>query len=181
MIPPRSWLLAALLLGCGPGSSPDVPPDPETLLELPAVPFEEASFPCCGSDRVRLLVVEYLDLQQALGRDDLARAHAELEALHGAALAAAGDDALSGHSRGLARQVAGLLEPVAGGSLDALRDAFSEVSNRVIVLAQANRGGSKPLAVAYCVRSNANWLQAGPDILNPYLGSVAPSSGSFRR
>jgi hypothetical protein len=173
------WPLIALtLLGC---TQQVEQPDPEALLELPDVPFEEVAFPCCADDRVRQLVVAYLDLQQALAQDDLAAAHAELQTLRGAALAAAEDGALSAHTRGASRQVAGLLEPVAEGSLDAIRDAYIEVSNKVIVLAQANRGGSKQLAVAFCVRSNANWLQAGPDILNPYLGSVAPSSGSFRR
>jgi hypothetical protein len=138
------------------------------------------AFSCCGSDRVRRIVSEYIDLQGALGHDDLALAQAEVHALRGVAMDAAEDPTLSTHSQGLARQVAGLLEPVAAGSLDAIREVFIEVSNMTIVLAQANPGGSKPVAVAYCVRTNANWLQGDAAILNPYLGSLEPSSGSFR-
>lgn len=173
-------LLCALVLGC------EAPPptaelaDPAALPVLPQLPFEQVSFSCCGSDRVRRIVSEYLDLQQALGHDDLALAQAELHALRGVALDAADDPALSAHSQGIARQLAGLVEPVAAGSLDAIRDVFVEVSNKTIVLAQANPGGAKPVAVAYCVRTNANWLQGEPAILNPYLGSLEPSSGSFR-
>ncbi len=180
------WFLIplALALGCDastPSVEPPELPDPADLPVVPSAPFDEVAFSCCGSDRVRRVVAEYLDLQQALGHDDLALAQAELQALRGVALAAADDEALSGHSRGLAREVAGLVEPVADGSLDTIRDAFVEVSNKTIVLAQANPGGSKQLAVAFCVRTNANWLQGEPTILNPYLGSLEPSSGSLRR
>ncbi len=172
-------LLAALALGCGTEPEPAAAPAVVTP-QLPQVPFEDASFACCANDRIRRILGEYLDMQHALADDDLALAQAELQALRGVALDAADDDGLSGHSRGLARQVAGQLEPVAEGSLDALREAFIEVSKDVIVLAQANQGGAKLVAVGFCPTTNANWLQADSDIRNPFLGSLDLSSGAFR-
>ncbi len=174
-------LIGLLLLGCGASSEePDLDAPPP--VHTPAsVPFDQAAFRCCDGERVQRLVAEYLDLQRALGHDDLPRAQDELLTLRGVALAAADDPGLSDHSRGLARQVAGLLGPAAGGDLPRLREAFLEVSTKVIVLAQANQGGALDVAVAICPRANANWLQAEPQLLNPFQGSLEPSSGAFRR
>jgi len=173
-------VLLCLCVGCGAEPVP-VTVAPVVVPQLPHVPFEDAAIQCCGNERVRRIVAEYLDLQRALADDDLALSQAELQALRGVALAAADDDELSVHSRGMSKQVAGMLEPVADGSLDKLRRAFVDVSAKVIVLTQANQGGSKPVAVAFCPQTNANWLQGEPEILNPFLGSLDPSSGTFRR
>ena len=156
-------------------------PVPAVVAGPPPVPFADAAFACCGNDRIRRLVAEYIDLQRALAHDDLALAQAEVHAVRGVALAAVEDKDLSAHSRGLSRQVAFLLEPVAQGSLEQIRVPFAEVSNKLAVLAQANPGGSMQVAVATCSRSNANWLQDSPEVLNPYMGAMGLSSGTFRR
>lgn len=180
----RALLLASiLLLGCSAEPEPaPVPAEPAQVAAPlpPPVAFGDAAIQCCSGERVRRVVEEYLDLQQALGHDDLALSQAQLQTLRAVALVAAEDVDISAHSRGLSQQVAGLLEPVAEGDLDKLRDAFALVSNKLIVLVQANQGGSKPVAVAFCAKTNANWLQADPELLNPFLGSLDPSSGSFR-
>ncbi len=167
-------------LGCGPSEQPQPSQAPAVVPARPVVLFEDASFFCCGNDRVRRLVSEYVDLQQALAFDDLARAQAEVHAARGVALAAAEDVDLSGHSRGIARQVASLFEPVAQGSLEQIRGVFSQVSNKLVVLAQANPGGAMRIAVATCNKSNANWLQSEAAVQNPYLGALDLSSGAFR-
>ncbi len=176
-------VVLALGLGCGADPAPVSAPTPQepVVPQQPGVPFDEAAVVCCSSERVRRVVAEYLDMQRALARDDLPLVQAELQALRGVSLDAAAATDISSHSRGLAQQVAGLLEPVAGGGLEKIRGEFVEVSNKVIVLVQANQGGSKQVAVAFCPSANANWLQAEPEILNPFLGTLDPSSGSFRR
>ena len=150
-------------LGCGPSEQPQPSQAPAVVPARPVVLFEDASFFCCGNDRVRRLVSEYVDLQQALAFDDLARAQAEVHA-----------------ARGIARQVASLFEPVAQGSLEQIRGVFSQVSNKLVVLAQANPGGAMRIAVATCNKSNANWLQSEAAVQNPYLGALDLSSGAFR-
>jgi hypothetical protein len=174
-------LLALLLASCGAEPAPPPPPVAEPAVVGPApVAFADAAFVCCGNERIQAVVSEYLDLQAALAQDDQAQSRAALQSLREVALLAADDAGLSGHSRGLARQVAGLIEPLEASSTAELRRGFQEVSQKVIILAQANRGGERQVAVALCTKSNANWLQATAQLANPYLGSLEAGSGVFR-
>ncbi|MFH1466017.1 MAG: hypothetical protein ABIO70_16655 [Pseudomonadota bacterium] len=163
-----------------PGAPPASGPAALEVPSPPAVPFSAASFPCCAVDSVRVLVVGNDQLAEALAQDDLEVARVELEEVARRAAMAAEDPALSESSRVQAAAIAEQARGRAPERLETLRALFKEISERLIVLVQANRGGSMRVAVAFCPRSNANWLQAGPGIMNPYLGSLEASSGVFR-
>jgi hypothetical protein len=171
-------LLFAVACDCGSANTPAaVAPEAPAS---PTVPFSAASYPCCASDRVRLLAVGYADLGRTLARDDPEAARVQVEEVARRAAAAAEDPLLSADGRALAARIAARAGGTPPDRLEPMREIFKEISEHLIVLTQSNRGGSMRVAVAFCPRSNANWLQASPEIMNPYLGSLEVSSGVFR-
>jgi hypothetical protein len=179
-------LLCAFFLGCSRTESRPAAPAPDRSRASaarsagPPVKFSQASFPCCANDRVRQVVVAYAGAQEALSRDDLASVRTWLADLARKAAEATEDSTLSGDSRVMTATVAELAGGSEPASLAQVRATFPALSSKVIVLAQANRGGSKAVAVAWCPVTNANWLQAAPELQNPYLGALEASSGVFR-
>ena len=165
-----------------PKAPPAAPPPPsgDVAATPPQKPFNKVAFACCANERAQRIVSEYLDLHQALAEDNVDRARAEVHAVRGVALAATKEAGLSANSRVLAQQVADLLQPALDADIQDIRDVFDGVSNKVITLAQANQGGAKKVAVAFCSQANANWLQDSAVIANPYQGSAAPRCGGFR-
>jgi len=172
-------LLALALGGCGVGREPD-PARADRGAATPGPDFASAAFSCCAHDGVRAAILAYTEVQEALARDDAADALAGLPLLQRQAQAAAGDPALPAGVAALVRALGELAATPARSDLDGLRAAFPALSEKAVVLAQADRGGSKKLAVAFCPQSNAIWLQASPQVQNPYLGALGAGSGAFR-
>ncbi len=166
---------------------PPAPPVPEPAPPPAAVPppppeltFDQVAFPCCGVHRANRMVNEYLDLHSALVADDLGRSRAEATAIRGAALAAAKDGSLSAENRALAQQIANLADQFKTGDLTQIRGHFGNLSDKIVTLAKANRGGTQQVAVVFSPKANANWLQKETSVSNPYFGKADATEGSFR-
>jgi hypothetical protein len=161
---------------------PPVPPPPAPVAPPPppVLTFAQVAFPCCAAHRANRILNEYLDLQTALVTDDLQRARAEAGAVRGAALAAAKDGSLSTESRALAQQVADISGQLKSGDLTQIRGGFGNLSDKVVTLAKANRGGTGQVAVAFSPKANATWLQKEAAVANPYFGKADATEGVFQ-
>ena len=188
LVPACLFVTGALILACGGmGGEEEVVVEEveETTPEAPAkaarIPFSQAAFACCGKDAASGMVGQYIDLQEALASDNLQKTRGEIYSLHGKAKAASKAGSFSQNSREISRDIEVLLEPyMSSPSIEEVRGVFDEVSDKIIALAEANKGGSDMVAVAFCPKANANWLQDEPRIQNPYYGKSNSGSGSFR-
>lgn len=131
----------------------------------------------------------YLDLQDALARDDLPAARAAAAATS-AAWQAVDAGQLQGEAAGSFAPVradmeAGLATLARAQDLDALREGFWPVSRALIAAAGTlglRTGGQLfqlhcPMAFDY---QGADWLQPDPNIRNPYMGKSMPGCGDVR-
>jgi len=146
----------------------------------PSPSFDAVAWDCCGNPSASVLLEHYLKMEKALATENAFEARRSAQAMLQFAGAATQDGALSSSSRKLVMRIQALLETVKEGELPALRDAFDDLSNLMVPLLQANRGGNTRIAVAWCARNNANWIQDGAIIANPYLGANDRGCGVFR-
>jgi membrane fusion protein, copper/silver efflux system len=68
------------------------------------------------------------------------------------------------------------------GDLKAARDAFGQVSERLLAYAKTT-GATSPAGVktAFCPMANKSWLQTGETIKNPYYGSEMLECGEWKK
>jgi hypothetical protein len=59
------------------------------------------------------------------------------------------------------------------------REAFSKLSQTMIILAKSVKLDTKPVYVDYCPMKKASWLSAEPAIKNPYYGSAMLTCGKI--
>jgi hypothetical protein len=109
------------------------------------------------------VLVAYEKVSQALANDDLAAAKTAAATLSEKA-GEDGKQTIAGHADALAKS----------DSLDAAREHFKAMSGEAAKLAQGSTHH-----VVHCPMANANWVQSGDKIMNPYLGKKMQQCGSI--
>jgi len=142
--------------------------------------FTKYSFACCDDLAVADTIAAYVDLSDALAADNIDRAHAAGAALAARAQAAAEASSLSEEDRAHAATIAALAAPWGGDDIKGIRADLSDVAAAALPLAKAHRGG-EPLRVvtAFCPMAPGRWLQAKPQLANPYYGAEMLTCGVF--
>ncbi len=161
----------------------DAPAAGEAIAELTPV-----DVPAAFRQALDSIYAPYIEVQEALARDDLAGFHEAAPRLH-AAVDAIDASALEGEAaRVWARLAAGLTagrEHVTHFDIEAARAQFEGWSEAIIELGRRfGHGGSLELWVAYCPMTFGNrgseWLQVDQQIFNPYFGATMLRCGEFR-
>ena len=133
------------------------------------------------------VLVAYLELQQALARDDLPAAKKAGEALvkHAADVRLARPQAASEAWLSVARALGQHGVHVAeAASLEGARGGFEALSLRVqALLRRFGNPLGQALSVAFCPMASgrgATWVQAGTEVENPYFGHSMRTCGTLR-
>jgi len=165
------------LVGCD--SSDDTPAKPKVQVvtghaKAPPGAFDKAAFKCCDTPEATTLVKGFSDLGAKLAADDEAGARA-----------AAGDFAVALEAG--AAGFTGALAPLATASgafrsaadIEAVRAAYLTASEPMLAFAKAHQGGTAAYAIAHCPMKPGSWLQAEPELANPYYGAQMLRCGNF--
>lgn len=160
------------------GTSPVEPPsgsavqEPVMMAERP----EEAV-----QQQIDRAVQAYLAAQQSLAGDD-----AESALKHLAGLGDAAEQIAEADDSALGQEAASLLRAASANAADLpqLRDTFKEVSAVLIGFVRRTPPSAEvaaQLEQAYCSMAEAQWLQVGPQIANPYMGPAMLTCGEIQQ
>lgn len=166
-----------------PGPSGTAPGHPHAT---PAPPTPIALSPA-AQERVDAAVCEYLTLAESLGavqKDSTplkpSGLVAALHALHGEVSGREGGS----EAKQVISEAATAAEALAGKPIDRQREAFKDVSAKVIALIDAFPPTPKlaeTLFVLNCPMAKADWLQRKPDVANPYYADDMKECGTVVR
>lgn len=163
-------MLLGLFFACStPAHAPAPAAAPQVVVETPALktlPADKA-FPCCDTPEAQSAVSAYVKLDDRLAADDAVGADLAVVAL-GNALATELPD------------VSAKLLALKGTTIDAKRDALKTLSKDLVAYTRKHKGGDGAIAEAYCPMADASWIQAAPELRNPYYGAKMLTCGSFR-
>ncbi len=120
------------------------------------------------------LYTAYFEVQKSLAADQKPRAEVAQE-LAAAARELSGDNAFPEASRKLLQEITTQAEHLHHMDLAGARKAFKPISHAIVTLATQVRGAEarQPFTHFYCPMvpgGGGDWLQAGGELLNPYLG-----------
>ncbi len=131
---------------------------------------------------LQMVATNYLNLKNALTRDDDDSAKLAAGQLH-AALDGVSVDSLSSAQREVWAQYGDKLRLEAHKVEDAdgiadQREHFKDLSTNIIGLLKGLNIITADLYVQYCPMAKAHWLSEETNIVNPYQGQMMPSCGS---
>lgn len=170
--------MLVLLLACGgePAAKPEARPAAPPAAATPAKPDAHASapaggpdkaFPCCDTPAAKAVVDAFVQLDGVLAADDAAGVGPALEGLK-----AATATELPAVSSGLGA--------LAGKPIAEVRTGLKPLAKELVAYARKHQGGDGKVAEAYCPMADANWLQTGATIANPYYGAEMLTCGTFQ-
>ena len=123
---------------------------------------------------VKSVYDQYLKIQAALAKDSMTGVPAPAKAI---AAAVKGDK-----MKMLPDEVAAEAEALANAKdVSSAREAFKPLSKSLIKYLADHKVQSGSYNEVYCPMANANWLQTGKQVSNPYLGKSMPSCGEIKR
>jgi Cu(I)/Ag(I) efflux system membrane fusion protein len=131
------------------------------------------------------IVAEYLKISQALGAPQQSAEPIDVEPL--VKLARQSAEHTQGEGKSLAADVTSAAEAMAGQPIDPQRELFVKLSAAVITLAERTKISSQVAPALYVVRcpmafgTTADWLQATPEIANPFYATRMKSCGTIER
>jgi Cu(I)/Ag(I) efflux system membrane fusion protein len=144
------------------GATPGEPTQPAPPLEPEASPPPPETLP-----HIDAVYTAYLEIQQALIKDDLRGASAALERLEAASRSLARTPGRAGHFGSQLVESA----RIDGSTLDSFRAGFEKVSDLLIAGVRDWPPGpavGPAIRHAYCPMVDAAWLQASDKVENPY-------------
>jgi hypothetical protein len=122
-------------------------------------------------ETAKTVFTNYLKIQAALARDSLEGVSSNAAAIERSINADAGKMFSSGDAATAARDL------TKAADLSAARDAFMPLSESLIKYLDAHKNLAGNLVRVHCSMVNADWLQAGTEVANPYLGKAMPTCG----
>jgi multidrug efflux pump subunit AcrA (membrane-fusion protein) len=117
----------------------------------------------------------YLDLTTAMVDDEVAPAALKNLVAAAKVLAETAPTSIATPAALIAKEAAGLSEK----DLAAQRGGLKSLSERVIALVRSQPPAELTLYVVHCPMVEADWLQSGQAIANPYMGSSMPRCGTL--
>jgi len=141
------------------------------LLNTPVV---KASDDMAMMEPVKSVYDQYLKIQAELAQDSMKGISDQAKAI---AEAVKGDK-----MKMLPTDVATEAESLAKAKdLATARESFKALSDSLIKYLTDNKVHSGTYTQVYCPMANANWLQSGKDVSNPYLGKSMPTCGEIKQ
>lgn len=178
------------LAACGGSSAPGTPAGGPPVATPDAsagpTPFQQKAYACCATAAANSVVGQYLGVQRALSRDDVAGAVSAAATLAATCSQLAG--AASPEDAATLQKLAADAQALTGADIAAVRKGFGTLSTDLIawgavaapnVAATGSAGGLR-IAKAYCPMADASWLQTEPTVSNPYYGASMLTCGSFQ-
>jgi Cu(I)/Ag(I) efflux system membrane fusion protein len=134
-----------------------------------------SSAPGAASFDTNALTRAYLDMTTAMVDDETASAALKKLVTSAKVLAEQAPTSLATPAALIAKEAAALAEK----DLAAQRGGLKSLSERVIALVRSQPPAELTLYVAHCPMVEADWLQTGQTIANPYMGSSMPRCGTL--
>ena len=141
--------------------------------------FDKAAFSCCETEAATRVMQAVIGLGEALSADDAARAAERVPILTQALSTAVSDPGTRPEARALLEQMSALSQRMAGQELEGIREEYLDLAEPVTAFARLSQGGSGRMALAFCPMKPGRWIQAAPEIANPYYGAQMLRCGVF--
>ena len=136
-------------------------------------------------DHLEVLVSEYLEIKNALVKDDLETAKNHLKAFADEVSENSEMNQHEEHAKKHEMHHAAMVKAVEMASeaedIDSLRAAFKNISAELIKAVE-NQGYDEKLFIQFCpMKAAGQWLSKEEKIQNPYLGTAMPSCGNVEK